>query len=156
MSIDANSDPSEIYVSGIPEDVKAKFPNVWRVMHDTHDTHDTRDVQDAQGTDTDQRFKNIWDSYFDPDGCHIADMLDGLSRPVTVNKLRGPLSNQPDKIGVHSFELIDHIYFDKMHMVGFAKAPVQFLKDDDPVMRLIPNDDEPSDHYPVVVDLNYD
>lgn len=141
VSIDANSDPSEVYVSDITEDVKAKLPNVWRAMHNT---------------DTDQKFKNIWDSYFDPNGDHIVDMLDGLSRPVTVNKVRGPLSNQPDKIGVHSFELIDHIYFDKMHMIGFAKAPVQFVKDDNPVMRLIPNDDEPSDHYPVVVDLNYD
>ena len=74
-------------------------------------------------------------------------------RPVTVNKIRGPTSNQPSKIGVHSHELIDHIFYSGIFMHRFAIPPVSFVSKEHALENLIPNMLEPSDHYPVMVDF---
>jgi len=77
---------------------------------------------------------------------------------VTSNKIRGPLSNQHEKIGYHSLSTIDYILFSPdTTMSQFALAP-QLLGEGGKFNRramenLIPSMKVPSDHYPVAVDL---
>ena len=48
-----------------------------------------------------------WDEYFDPFGTPLkSEEL----MPVTSNKMRGPLSDQPKKIGEHVYHTVDHIF----------------------------------------------
>mmetsp|Transcript_16665 Transcript_16665/g.26625 ORF Transcript_16665/g.26625 Transcript_16665/m.26625 type:complete len:516 (-) Transcript_16665:229-1776(-) len=83
------------------------------------------------------------------------------NRPIpaaTVNKIRGPLSGQPKKIGKHALGVIDYVCYSKnLRLSQFAVDPLM-LASDGPFNKkatdaLIPSLDVPSDHYPVVVDL---
>ena len=64
---------------------------------------------------------SVWDDYFDVHGTALHDVkLKGRNREVatsetqevaTSNKMRGPLSDQPKKIGEPILGVVDHIYF---------------------------------------------
>ena len=94
--------------------------------------------------------RSVWDSYFDAHGTpnHRSHP------PVSVNKMRGPLSGQPAKIGLHALELIDHVWYsDGLQLVAHVVEPTVFADTAAATSRLIPSLQNPSDHYPVVVDL---
>jgi hypothetical protein len=77
--------------------------------------------------------------------------------PVSVNKMRGPDSDQPKKIGLHAYHVIDHIFYndgetmvqDNAHVI----APVRYGELEQALSALLPTLEMPSDHYPVVVDF---
>jgi len=84
---------------------------------------------------------------------------------VSVNKMRGPLGDQPLKIGKHQLELIDHVFTngktskllkeveinDKERVL---MAPLLFTsKEGNAELNLYPSSKMPSDHLPVVVDI---
>lgn len=78
-------------------------------------------------------------------------------KPVTVNKIRGPNSNQLQKIGVHSYELIDHVFYsDAIKFIGFSEGchPHIFKSKEEALRNITPNVSDPSDHYPVFVDFD--
>ena len=53
--------------------------------------------------------RSVWDDYFNPDG---SDKIHGRGHTlVTTNKMQGPLSDQPDKIGEHAFATMDNIFY---------------------------------------------
>eukprot|EP01062_Namystynia_karyoxenos_P038031 TRINITY_DN2764_c0_g1_i1.p1 TRINITY_DN2764_c0_g1~~TRINITY_DN2764_c0_g1_i1.p1 ORF type:complete len:722 (+),score=180.88 TRINITY_DN2764_c0_g1_i1:122-2167(+) len=100
---------------------------------------------------------SVWDDYFGPDGAPKVS-----NPPVTVNKLRGPGSAQPQKIGEHAYEMIDHVFSRNLPFQGFAfaspRGPVvpslpPFASKTDALDALLPSLEIPSDHYPVVVDF---
>ncbi|CAJ1949285.1 unnamed protein product [Cylindrotheca closterium] len=84
---------------------------------------------------------------------------------ATVNKMRGPSSDQPSKIGEHQLELIDHIFTNarNSHVVKDVQiseteiiplAPLQYAsKEGKAEVSLNPSMSMPSDHLPVVVDI---
>jgi len=78
--------------------------------------------------------------------------------PVTVNKIRGPLSDQKAKVGQHSCSVIDYVMYSPQacSQVQFALEPVRVggsKFNAKALACLIPNMEVPSDHYPVAVDL---
>ena len=77
--------------------------------------------------------------------------------PVSVNKMRGPDSDQPKKIGLHAYHVIDHIFYnDGETMVqgdAHVIAPVRYGELEQALSALLPTLEMPSDHYPVVVDF---
>lgn len=48
---------------------------------------------------------SVWDAYFHVDG----ELREGVPRPLTTSKMRGPLSDQPKKIGEHALGAIDQV-----------------------------------------------
>jgi len=96
---------------------------------------------------------SVWDSHFDTLGRLTKD--GPPDPPVTSNKLRGPLSGQAKKIGLHSYYCIDHIFFTPkdFSLQGHALPPKQFPSDVEARGVLNPSLACPSDHYPVIVDL---
>lgn len=84
---------------------------------------------------------------------------------ASVNKMRGPSSDQPSKIGEHQLELIDHIFTNarnsrlirdvQVHdVLPVPLAPLQYAsKEGKAEISLNPSISMPSDHLPVVVDL---
>lgn len=96
---------------------------------------------------------SVWDSHFDARGRLLSDAPP--DPPVTSNKLRGPLSLQSKKIGLHSYYCIDHVFFNpaELSMAGHALPPEQFSSEVEARGVLNPSLSCPSDHYPVVVDL---
>jgi hypothetical protein len=138
VALDSNSDPIETYHDDDKDD--RANSNVWTEFHKIG-------------------FKSIWDSFYDQNTVNKRD--NKFSRPVTVNKIRGPLSNQTSKIGIHSHELIDHIFYKGFNfndnesdgLNGFVLKPKSFLNEEEALNNLIPNKSEPSDHYPVLVEL---
>jgi len=73
--------------------------------------------------------------------------------PVSVNKMRGPSSNQPDKIGEHQCELIDHIFTNARSSVLHQQP--KFYKDKkEAETELYPSKQMPSDHLPIVVNIS--
>ena len=92
---------------------------------------------------------SVWDSAFDSSGRAIC-----APQPVSTNKIRGPLSDQPAKIGHHAYALIDHIYFSRhFAFIRHACSPLAYSSRKEARMHLIPSLDMPSDHAPVIVDL---
>mmetsp|Transcript_520 Transcript_520/g.862 ORF Transcript_520/g.862 Transcript_520/m.862 type:complete len:530 (-) Transcript_520:438-2027(-) len=85
---------------------------------------------------------------------------------VSVNKMRGPSSNQPSKIGEHQLELIDHVFTNgtKSKIVTSVAlnnkelvptAPLLYKsKEGEAELNLYPSSNMPSDHLPVVVDIS--
>lgn len=98
---------------------------------------------------------SVWDSYFDASGAVTAS--DGLDAPVTSNKIRGPLSGQAKKIGAHAYGLIDHIFFtpSAFKSKGHILQPNRFASSTTALEDVLPSLSNPSDHYPVVVDLSW-
>ena len=52
----------------------------------------------------------MWDAYFDEQGKE-RDRKDSKVEVATSNKMRGPLSDQPKKIGEPILGVVDHVYF---------------------------------------------
>jgi len=98
---------------------------------------------------------SVWDAYFNPRGDEAAAEGAELQAPVTSNKVRGPLSDQPRKIGDHAYCCIDHVFFDPaaLKFKGHVLPPRQFASDDAALQAVQPSLSNPSDHYPVVVDF---
>merc|ERR1712216_868813 len=72
----------------------------------------------------------------------------------SVNKMRGPLSGQPKKIGHHAYELIDHVFYSEgLELVEHVLEPRVHPSRAAAIDDLIPSLSNPSDHYPVVVDI---
>lgn len=96
---------------------------------------------------------SVWDEHFDTTGRHLLHAPP--DPPVTSNKLRGPLSGQAKKIGLHSYYCIDHVFFtpSELTLQGHALPPKQFSCVEEARSVLNPSLACPSDHYPVVVDL---
>ena len=94
----------------------------------------------------------MWDEFFAFDGKRKTP-----NPPVTSNKVRGPLSQQTKKIGSHAYYLIDHIFFDpqSFQMRGHAFHPKIFPSAAAALEEVQPSLLNPSDHYPVIVDLSW-
>lgn len=77
-----------------------------------------------------------------------------MAPPVSVNKVRGPDSDQPKKIGMHAHLLIDHIFYsEKDEFLQHVLPPIRHVNSSLGLANLIPSMVTPSDHYPVVVDF---
>jgi hypothetical protein len=84
---------------------------------------------------------------------------------VSVNKMRGPSSSQPSKIGEHQLELIDHVFsnglksillreIDLNANVKVPMAPILYKsKGEKAELNLYPTSKMPSDHLPIIVDI---
>jgi len=100
---------------------------------------------------------SVWDGHFDADGEPLVGEDPGPVQdpPVSVNKFRGPHSAQPDKIGLHAYLCIDHIFFDPRSMAlrGHVYPPRRFLSAHTALDHVLPSLAIPSDHYPLVVDF---
>lgn len=142
VALDSNSDPIETYNDNSnnnnSNNDNNSNTNVWTEFHKIG-------------------FRSIWDSFYSSDKNTVEKRDNNYSRPITVNKIRGPLSDQPSKIGVHSHELIDHVFYKGFYfneVDGFILEPKTFTDEEDALNNLIPNESEPSDHYPVLVNLS--
>merc|ERR1711959_45270 len=95
---------------------------------------------------------SVWDSFFDESGKRKNESS-VLEPPVTSNKVRGPLSGQAKKIGLHAYYLIDHVFFNptKFNMLDHVFAPKRFASGTAALESVQPSLANPSDHYPVVV-----
>lgn len=98
---------------------------------------------------------SVWDCFFDANGAATLEEGTRLEPPVTSNKVRGPLSSQARKIGLHSYYLIDHVFFNPkfFSMRSHALAPRRFESAAQALQEVEPSLSNPSDHYPVIVDL---
>ena len=106
--------------------------------------------------------RSVWDDYFNPDGSH---KIRGRGHTlVTTNKMRGPLSDQPDKIGEHAFAAIDHIFYGdgsqtgaldawRLSLLGHTWQPLEYPSRDAALRHILPSLEVPSDHAPVIVDM---
>ena len=97
--------------------------------------------------------ESVWGGDFDAAGQYSGK---GGAPPVTVNKMRGPESQQASKIGAHAHFTIDHVYHRNALLLGQAEAlPVpRFASPAHGLQDVIPSWTCPSDHYPVVVDFD--
>mmetsp|Transcript_140446 Transcript_140446/g.436697 ORF Transcript_140446/g.436697 Transcript_140446/m.436697 type:complete len:496 (-) Transcript_140446:168-1655(-) len=97
---------------------------------------------------------SVWDSWYSPQGAIRPGAQ--LPVPVTTNKLRGPLSGQYRKAGLHAYSLIDHVYFgsSRLRLVGHVRPPLAYTSVATALGGLLPSLANPSDHVPVVVDLD--
>ena len=127
VALDANSDPNTTYGAD---------SNVWQAFRKI------------------PNLSSVWDPYVSSDSIGEGEFING--QPVTVNKIRGPKSNQPKKIGIHSYELIDHVFYssDGFEFKGFGALNI-FDSKEQSLNHLIPNEIEASDHYPVIVDFDF-
>jgi len=111
-------------------------------------------------------WRSIWDHYFDSRGCPRKCATQkrvspgfGLipcDPPVTVNKMRGATSQQPRKIGIHAYELIDHIWYSRgVKFCGHALEPLRYASSKAAQLALIPDVWTPSDHVPIVADMKF-
>lgn len=130
FAMDANSKPQGVTY----KNHENHLPNsVWQLLHEIYN------------------FYNIWDDYFSKEGFPI-----NKNYPISVNKMRGPASNQINKIGEHAFELIDHIYYSNLTLEqntppAFYDEPIN----NDILKNLMPNENSPSDHHPIISIFNY-
>lgn len=73
---------------------------------------------------------------------------------ISVNKMRGIDSNQPEKIGIHHCKLIDYIFFS--NSITFKRLINPILHKPATVeafVNMIPSNTIPSDHYPIVCEI---
>jgi len=96
---------------------------------------------------------SVWDAFFDRMGREIAD----VPPPVTTNKLRGPSSAQSRKIGQHACCCIDHLFFDPkaLEFSSHVFQPKAYKSAEEAFEELQPSLGNPSDHFPLVVDLKF-
>eukprot|EP00308_Calcidiscus_leptoporus_P009039 CAMPEP_0119353770 /NCGR_PEP_ID=MMETSP1334-20130426/2870_1 /TAXON_ID=127549 /ORGANISM="Calcidiscus leptoporus, Strain RCC1130" /LENGTH=444 /DNA_ID=CAMNT_0007367139 /DNA_START=83 /DNA_END=1417 /DNA_ORIENTATION=+ len=93
--------------------------------------------------------RSVWDDHFTPHG-----VLKSAKVPVSTNKMRGPLSDQPRKIGQHACGVIDHVFFSTAYVRSrHAWPPLAYSTKAEARRDLLPSLGIPSDHTPVVVDL---
>lgn len=139
LALDANATPAFNFAGGAgssAEGMGAEPPTVWSEL---------RGMPDVQ---------SVWDAWYDPSGRYCGSP--SQCAPVSTNKLRGPLSDQRRKIGLHALYLIDHIYFGKrwLNLVGHVREPLLYASPEEATASLLPSLAMPSDHCPVIVDLN--
>ena len=76
--------------------------------------------------------------------------------PVTSNKMRGPLSDQPKKIGEHVYHTVDHIFCsEQLEFVSMAYDPLILGGQEMALQHLLPSYAVPSDHAPVIADFAF-
>jgi len=98
--------------------------------------------------------KSVWDAYFDAEGNPLSISKDNMDPPVTVNKMRGSSSAQLQKIGLHAYELIDHVWYSEgVRFLQHALPPKHYRSKEKARLALIPDLLTPTDHFPLVVDL---
>eukprot|EP00965_Chrysotila_dentata_P077494 2558194-Pleurochrysis_carterae.AAC.3 len=125
LSLDANS---------VPNRPEGEAATVWRSL---------RGLPGAS---------SVWDGFFCADGSRASDEAPLVA---TTNKMRGPLSRQPEKIGQHAFGVIDHVFFwPPFSSATHAIDPIRFPTLADARRYLLPSLAMPSDHMPVLVDLS--
>lgn len=129
LSLDANSHPQLRPSEGVQ--------NVWEAL---------RAVAGA----------SVWDDHFDERG-NERRQGKGLEAPVTSNKLRGFGSDQMRKIGGHAYHLIDHVFFDPkaFQVARHVYTPKCYESSRSGLQDLQPSLRNPSDHFPVIVDLRW-
>jgi len=144
FALDANSRPS---FPRIKSDSSSSQTNVWdTILHDTN-------------------LESIW-----VQSSHLQKTGEphNSKQPfvVSVNKMRGPSSNQPSKIGEHQLELIDHVFtngqlsqlvtsVDLKKKESVPTAPLLYeSKEGEAELHLYPSSKMPSDHLPVVIDIS--
>jgi len=134
FAMDANTSP---YGEGEPGE-----ESVWRVAMESR-------ISGGVGS--------VWEGLVDVESPPVSKGGTGAEVPVTVNKMRGPESGQPSKIGHHAFDLIDHVFYTKgdVESATHAISPTVYASAEEGQTGLIPNLDMPSDHYPVVVDIRF-
>lgn len=138
LAMDANSHPPiGVDTNGPGMD----SPSVWCSLHGAPDK---------------PLFASVWDDHFDATG-RMSSSSSSQGAPVTSNKIRGPLSGQAKKIGLHSLYCIDHIFFSpaELSLRGHVLPPKQFPSEMEARQMLNPSLSCPSDHYPVIVDLSW-
>ena len=93
---------------------------------------------------------SVWDMHWSSEGeAHSTG-----SCIVTSNKMRGPLSAQPNKIGEHIFQCCDLVFFsDGLSMQRHVFEPLSYADANAGKLALLPTLALPSDHAPVCVDL---
>ena len=108
-------------------------PSLWRAM---------RSAPGVSGS--------VWDMHWSSEGeAHSTG-----SCIVTSNKMRGPLSAQPNKIGEHIFQCCDLVFFsDGLSMQRHVFEPLSYADANAGKLALLPTLALPSDHAPVCVDL---
>ena len=103
---------------------------------------------------------SVWDGHFAPDGA-----LRTALTAVSTNKMRGPLSTQVKKVGEHMAHVIDHVFALQLGApesdatahgsapLRHAWGPMEFSSAAQALRHLIPSLRVPSDHYPVLCEL---
>jgi exonuclease III len=146
FTLDANSRPSFPQIRPVFLNGDAKETNVWRMI--------------LEGTG----LESIWVqmSYLDSSG-EVTDSK--YPYIASVNKMRGPSSDQPAKIGEHLLELIDHVFTNATESnvveaveindkLKVPMAPLRYeTKEGEAELKLYPTSAMPSDHLPVLVDI---
>lgn len=122
----------------------------------------------------------VWDDYYDPFG-KPKKMMELM--PVTSNKMRGPLSDQPKKIGEHVYHTVDHIVrlqgrslltgvhaccvadtltlaflqfcSEQLEFLHMVNEPLVLGGKEKAILHPLPSYDVPSDHAPVVADFAF-
>jgi len=128
MCLDANSRPDQ-------KEATTEGATVWKVLRSFPVRKDI--------------MRSVWDSSFDEKG-----KTKQTDIPNTTNKMRGPLSDQPKKIGEHTYGVVDHIFFSPtLTMERHAWGPLTYASPDAALKHLLPTLEVPSDHAPVVADI---
>mmetsp|Transcript_261 Transcript_261/g.608 ORF Transcript_261/g.608 Transcript_261/m.608 type:complete len:518 (+) Transcript_261:122-1675(+) len=129
LSLDANATPE------IRAELGMLAPSVWSTLHSVGGV------------------ASVWDRWYESSGIVRANAPRPI--PVSTNKLRGPLSAQPRKIGLHAHYLIDHIYFGTswLNHVAHVRPPLGHATAEEALSSLLPTLCNPSDHVPVIVDF---
>jgi len=100
---------------------------------------------------------SVWDDFYSENGDYIAEgKRKDVEHPVTTNKVRGPQSAQAKKIGLHAYSVIDHVFYaGNLQFHEHVHQPVQYPSAKDALQEVLPSLRDPSDHYPVIVDLKW-
>merc|ERR1712032_1608261 len=56
---------------------------------------------------------SVWEGHLDASQPPVSHGGSAPEAPVSMNKMRGPASGQPTKIGLHAYQLIDHMFYSK-------------------------------------------
>ena len=131
--LDANSEPT-----------RHETDKVWAAMHKEYPNDSWK-------------AKSVWDAYFTDAG---DPKNDPTHEVATSNKMRGPLSDQPKKIGEPVLGVVDHIYYSApkeveephFEFVRHVFEPLTY-ESGKALFTPLPSLEMPSDHAPVVVDL---
>jgi len=127
-----------------------------------------------------EHVRSVWDDYFEPDG---SDKIRARGHMlVTTNKIRGPLSDQPNKIGEHAIAAIDHIFYGdgsqtqapqtqapqtqapqtqapeeldawRLSLLQHIRQPLEYPSREAALRHVLPSLEVPSDHAPIVADM---
>jgi len=148
LAMDANSKP-QFFAPGCHKSVWKEFA---LASHNKSPTLGSK-ASGSTAVPALRRWESVWDSYFDEHGRPKATSSSS-DPPVTVNKMRGTESQQPKKIGMHAYELIDHVFFSRgIVFLKHAVVPKQYASLKIAKEHLIPDLVFPTDHIPVVVDM---